>query len=160
MVHAVDPACRIGIAEKTVCREIDTSSIMPLTTTSLSVLIVDDLKDVADSAAEMLALAGHDAAAVYSAPDALDQVQHRSFDVILTDISMPGMDGVEMVRWMLAQPWRRRPFLIAVTGCTSDKDRERVKAAGVDLFLAKPVDPTVLTAVLSRIGQFLDSATV
>lgn len=126
---------------------------------SLSVLVVDDLRDVADSTAAVLALAGHDVTPVYTAPDALALVRDRSFDVILTDINMPGMDGVELVRWLLAQPWRVRPFLIAVTGCTTDADRERVKAAGVDLFLSKPVDPTVLTGVLKRIGKFLVTAT-
>ncbi|QEL18256.1 response regulator [Limnoglobus roseus] len=130
----------------------------PVHRPSLFVLVVDDFQDAADTTAAVLTLSGHDATAVYSAAEALKRVEDQSYDVILLDIAMPGMDGCEMVERILERPFSKRPFLIALTGCTTEPDRARVAAAGVDLFLAKPVDPAILEGILDRIGRFLETA--
>jgi CheY-like chemotaxis protein len=124
----------------------------------LHVLVVDDFRDAAESMADVLALHGHRVAVAFTARKALEVVAADAIDVVLLDVEMPGMDGCEMVREVFARAARKRPFLIAVTACTSDGDRERCLAAGVDAYLTKPVEPAVIVGMLGRIRRFLHPA--
>ena len=115
------------------------------------VLVVDDLPDAAESAAELLATAGCRTRAVTCGLDALRAVVEEVPDVVLLDIGMPVMDGWETARRIreLARP--AQPVIVAVTGYTRDADRHRSADAGIDLHLAKPADPAVLLALVDRV---------
>lgn len=127
---------------------------------SLHVLVVDDLRDAAESMAQVLKLHGHRVAVAFTAREALEVVAADGIDVVLLDVEMPGMDGCAMVREVFARALRKRPFLIAVTACTSDEDRRRCREAGVDAYLTKPVEPAVIVGMLDRIRRFLGRAVV
>jgi DNA-binding response OmpR family regulator len=115
--------------------------------TPLSVLVVDDHPDAADSLAEVLALHGHRPRVALGGADALAMAESEPPDVVLTDLVMPGVDGFELAR-RLRERTGSPPVLVALTGCGSARDRERVITAGFDLYLVKPVEPAALVGVL------------
>lgn len=115
----------------------------------MSVLVVDDLEDAAESLALLLNLQGFSAHAVTSGEDALVDATADPPDVIILDIWMPVMDGYEVVRRLRARQGWENPYLIAITGCGQASDRERTAAAGIDLHLVKPADPVNRTIAKS-----------
>jgi CheY-like chemotaxis protein len=123
----------------------------------LAVLVVDDSPDAANSLAELLSLHGHAVAVALGGEEALERLAEQVPDVVLLDIRMPGMDGyaaAERIRERCAGG-RKRPLLVAVTGCGSEADRARSTRAGFDLHMVKPVDPAVLVGMMERFRQLL-----
>jgi CheY-like chemotaxis protein len=121
----------------------------------LPVLVVDDHADTADSTALMLRLHGFAVDCARDGCAALEAVRRDAPDVVLLDIGLPGLDGYEVARRLRREPARKRPLLIAVTGYDQPRDRERSREAGIDLHLAKPVDPDALDAILKRFERAL-----
>jgi two-component system OmpR family response regulator len=110
----------------------------------LSVLVVDDYPDAADTLADLLRLCGHRMTVARTALDALEPADRERPDVALLDIGLPGMNGWQVARWLREQEqWRggRRTLLVSVTRCGMERDRWRSVKAGVDLHLLKPADP-------------------
>ena len=124
----------------------------------LSILIVEDHADTAESLAELLTLCGCDVRVAGSAPEALDAADDQMPDVVLLDIGLPGMDGWEAARWLREQATGKQPLVVAVTGYGSDADRQRSADAGIDLHLTKPADPADLILLLARIRGILAPA--
>jgi CheY-like chemotaxis protein len=122
-----------------------------LTRRSLAVLVVDDLKDSADSLALILRMEGHDAHSAYDGRSAVALARERQPDVIILDICMPGMDGYDTARRIRELSLDSKPYLIALTAYGSDADRFRSREAGFDVHLVKPVDHDVLQAHLARL---------
>jgi two-component system, OmpR family, response regulator len=116
---------------------------------SLPILVVDDHRDTADTFAVLLRMASHDARAAYDGPAALAQLNGWQPAVVLMDIMLPGCDGIKL-RERLCREAKQRPTMIAVTGLGTQDDLERVKAAGFDHVLLKPVDSDELLAVLQN----------
>ena len=114
---------------------------------SRRVLVVDDNQDSADSLAMLLELEGHDVRAVYSAMDALEQVDVFAPDIVLLDIGLPGMNGYDVAQRINAMP--NPPRLVAVSGYAQREDKERSAAAGFSAHLVKPVDIAALKRVLT-----------
>jgi len=112
-------------------------------------LVVDDSPDVADMLTIVLRQAGYEVETAYSAPQALMAAFARRFDVIVSDIGMPGMDGYELARRLRELPEYRATPMVAVTGFASYDDRERSLGEGFTAHMSKPVDPATLTRVLS-----------
>jgi len=116
----------------------------------LSVLVVDDDKDTADTCALLLCLNGYDVRATYDGPQALAQLNGWEPAAVLLDIMLPGCDGIEL-REQICRAAKRRPTMIAVTGLGTRDDLEQVRAAGFDRVLLKPVDPEELLTILRAI---------
>ena len=123
----------------------------------LRILIVEDHADTADSTAMLLRLAGHDVRIANSGEDAVQMAPDYKPDVVLLDIGLPGLNGLEVAEALREQSTSRRPFLIAVTGFDGDGDRERSSEAGIDLHLTKPLDNEQLEKILSRFQQLFDT---
>jgi PAS domain S-box-containing protein len=102
------------------------------------VLVVDDNLDAAQSLATLLKLWGHEVTVAHDGAAALEAVRARASDVILLDIGLPGMSGLEVARQVRGNP--ERPLLVALTGYGQEQDRRRSIAAGFDCHLVKPVD--------------------
>jgi PAS domain S-box-containing protein len=116
----------------------------------LSILIVDDNRDVAESSTMLLSLAGHSAHAVSDGEAALAAAEALHPDVILLDIGLPGMDGFEVARRLRDTPLGAHATLLAVSGydlATSDK---RERAAVFDGTLLKPVSVETLLDTIQR----------
>jgi CheY-like chemotaxis protein len=122
-----------------------------LTARCLSVLVVDDYPDAAESLAALLRLYGHRVTVALTAREALAAADRNPPDVALLDIRLPDMDGWQVGRWLRerASGRGRAPLLVAVTGCGQQEDFRRSAEAGIDLHLVKPVDPVELVQVLT-----------
>jgi len=114
------------------------------------VLVVDDNKDSAESLAMLLEIMGNDIRTAHDGIDALTIAQDFLPDVVLLDIGMPRLNGYEVARRMRAEPWGKGMMLVAVTGWGLEEDRRRSQEAGFDAHIVKPVDPNVLTDLLTR----------
>jgi CheY-like chemotaxis protein len=115
------------------------------------VLVVDDNRDAAESLGMLLKLVGADVLVVYSGPDALEAFVTYKPSVVLLDIGMPGMDGLEVARRIRERPESQDVTLIALTGWGQDEDRERSAIAGFDYHLIKPADVTTLETLLGSL---------
>jgi CheY-like chemotaxis protein len=113
---------------------------------SLRVLIVDDNRDTADTAAFLLRHAGHDARVAYDAAAALDLVAGWPLDVAVLDLQMPRTDGFALAERLCAE-LQVRPLLVAVSGSIRQVDLDRVRATFDHHFL-KPVEPDVMVDLL------------
>jgi PAS domain S-box-containing protein len=114
------------------------------------VLVVDDIKDVADSTAMYLRIAGHQVEVAYDGQTALDVAAAFRPDVVLLDIGLPGMSGYDVAKQLRSRPGGRELAIVAITGYGRDEDRRRAEEAGFDHHFIKPVDPADVQALLSR----------
>ena len=114
-------------------------------------LIVDDLKDSADSLAMVLGLEGHEVHTAYNGEEAVAAAVKYEPEVILLDIGMPRVNGYDTCRLIRQKLAGRRVFLIALTGWGQDEDRRRSVEAGFNGHLVKPVAPHVLSGLLDSL---------
>jgi CheY-like chemotaxis protein len=114
-------------------------------------LVVDDNPDITAMLAAVLRLSGYTVSSAHSAPDALTLALSRHYDVVVSDIGMPGMSGHELARALRAMPEYRAIPLVAVTGFDMYDDEERSAGAGFSAHLRKPIDPLALTQAIRGI---------
>jgi PAS domain S-box-containing protein len=115
----------------------------------LRVLVVDDNRDSADSATDVLRLLGNEAETAYDGPSSVQAVQRFRPHVILLDLAMPGMDGYQARKRLLSEPAAAHAFFVAMTGFGNEDDRRRTRAAGFDAHLTKPVELDALIMLLN-----------
>ncbi|RIK77619.1 MAG: hypothetical protein DCC67_12415 [Planctomycetota bacterium] len=120
------------------------------------ILIVDDNRDSATSLAMLLKLKGNETHTAHDGVEALEQAARFLPEMVLLDIGLPRMNGLEVCRRMREQPWGKDTVIVALTGWGQDADRRRSQAAGFDRHLVKPVDLQSLTEMLAE----LDGTTV
>ena len=125
---------------------------------TLSVLVVDDNRDVADSCAMLLELAGHSVHTAYDGAQALEMGENRRPNVVVLDVGLPDMNGYEVARRIRSSEWGRKLPLVALTGWGRGKDRELAAAAGFDHHLTKPVAPEALEALLRSLAEKIRAA--
>jgi CheY-like chemotaxis protein len=116
----------------------------------LRVLVAEDDADSAVSLARFLQRLGHEVEVAPDGPSAVAAAQDHRPDVVLLDIGLPGLDGWEVARRLQGHPAPKRPLLVALTGYDREEDRRRSDEAGIDLHLAKPVDPDQLRRLLTK----------
>ncbi|SNB69796.1 Signal transduction histidine kinase [Arboricoccus pini] len=120
---------------------------------SLSILVVDDNPVNRRLASILLERAGHRVAIAEDGAGALAAVERTTFDAILMDVQMPGMDGLEASRLIrrLESPLARSVPIVALTAnATSDSGRQ-CREAGMDDYVTKPIDGARLVAILERL---------
>ena len=123
------------------------------------VLIADDTESIRSLFSKLLLADGHEVLSAADGAAALDVVQHHRPDVILLDVTMPHIDGLEVCRRLKADPATRLTPVVLVTGQTDLSDRIRGLEAGADEFLSKPVHPHELRArvrSLTRMKHLID----
>ncbi len=118
------------------------------TETGRRVLVVDDNPDVVESMSMLLEIMNIDVRTASSGSEAIAVAEAYRPDVILMDIGMPGMDGLECARAIRRKRWGKGANLIAVTGWGQESDIQRSLDAGFDNHLVKPMDPDALVALL------------
>jgi CheY-like chemotaxis protein len=112
------------------------------------VLVVDDDPVVGKSFNRVLSQKGYVVVTAANAQEALSKVQEGEYDVVFTDIKMPGMSGIELTeRLRIERPWT--PVVI-VTGFGSKFNQDRAAAAGVSSFLQKPLSPEMIEESLTK----------
>ena len=121
---------------------------------SLNLLVVEDNKINQLLAMTLLRKAGHEVAVATNGKEGVEAVRSQSYDVVLMDMQMPEMDGLEATRAIrnLAGERARTP-IIAMTANALESDQKRCLEAGMDDYLAKPIDPKALHEKLAQWGR-------
>jgi two-component system CheB/CheR fusion protein len=114
-------------------------------------LVIDDAPDVTEMIAILLQYAGYEVVMVYSGAQALEAARAGRFDVVVSDIGMPGMNGYELAEAVRALPEYQATPMIAVTGFTMYEDRDRALRCGFNAFLTKPINPRDLLNLVERL---------
>ncbi len=121
----------------------------------LRVLIVEDEPDARELVAAVLTARGAEVVSVGSAGEALEEMERQQFDVLVSDIGMPSMDGyalIERVRQLPAERGGRIPAA-ALTAYAGVEDRMRVLSSGYQMHIPKPVEPAELTTVVANLAR-------
>lgn len=113
------------------------------------VLVVDDSSDTAESMAELLRLNAHEVVTTHDGRSAIDAAQTFKPQVVLLDIGLPGMDGLEVARRLRKLPATEGALLIAISGHGQPEDRQRSLDAGFDDHLTKPADLALVDALIA-----------
>lgn len=118
---------------------------------SLRILLAEDNEINQRVAKLMLDMLGHQVDTVGNGFDAVTAVTSGSYDLVLMDVQMPDVDGLEATRRIRSRlPSDQVPFIVAMTANARPQDREACLAAGMDEYLSKPVRMKELEAALSR----------
>ena len=110
------------------------------------ILIVDDNPANLKLARILLASEGYEVRTAVAAEEAVEVLEHFRPRLILMDIQLPGMDGLELTRRLKADPRMRGVVIVALTAFAMKGDRQRVLAAGCDAYIGKPIDTRRLAA--------------
>ena len=116
-----------------------------------SALVVDDVADVTEMLAVVLTHAGYSVVTAASAPAALQAARERKFDVVISDIGMPEMNGYQLARELRVMPGYETVPMVAVTGYSMFDDRERSTKAGFNAHMTKPIDPRALLDLIEQL---------
>jgi CheY-like chemotaxis protein len=114
-------------------------------------LVVDDVADVTEMLAVFLSHAGYNVVTAASAPAALKAASERQFDVIISDIGMPDMNGYQLAREVRQLPGYEAVPMVAVTGYSMFDDKERSTKAGFNAHMTKPIDPRALLDLIEHL---------
>lgn len=114
-------------------------------------LVVDDVADVTEMLAVLLTHAGYHVVTAGSARAALDEARQRQFDVIISDIGMPEMNGYQLAREVRTLPGYETVPMVAVTGYSMFDDKERSTNAGFNAHMTKPIDPRALLDLIEQL---------
>ena len=115
-----------------------------------TILVVDDNRDSANSLGMLLRLSGHSVSTAYDGPSALETARANPPEVILLDIGLPGMSGLEVARDVREDVLLKHVLLVALTGYGQEEDRHQTQMAGFDAHFVKPVELEVLQKLLAE----------
>lgn len=119
----------------------------------LRILVCEDDEDNRWVIKELLTNMGYDLKLVEDADDAITQLENYVFDVVLMDVRLPGMSGIELtekIRSGEINPGRTNQYIIAVTAFAMNEDREHCLSAGMNDYLSKPIEISLLKEVLKN----------
>jgi len=114
----------------------------------MRILVVDDSEDTVDMLRRLFEMDGATVSTAGGGAEALEIIREKDFEVILSDISMPGMDGFEFLRRLREMPVKRDVPVLALTGFGRVEDVERAKAEGFFTHVTKPIDVSKLVDLL------------
>ncbi|MGQ3052844.1 MAG: ATP-binding protein [Roseateles sp.] len=118
----------------------------------VNVLVVDDSDINRQVAGRLLELEGAQVRQARDGAEAVQLVQqHSDFDIVLMDVHMPFMDGMEATRAIRALPDRAGLPIVAVTAGNTDTEHRRAREAGLHEILSKPIDPELLVQAVRRL---------
>ena len=120
-------------------------------TDGLRVLVVDDNVDSADSLSQVMQILGYPVATAHDGIEAVEMAAAWRPAVVLMDIGMPRMSGLEAASAIRALPGGEHPWLIALSGWGQSEDRRKSREAGFDHHFVKPVDVEALIALIRRL---------
>jgi CheY-like chemotaxis protein len=115
------------------------------------ILIVDDNAQNLKLAWVLLTAEGYDVRTAVDAEDALMVLEWFTPRVILMDLQLPGMDGLELTRRLKADRARRGPAIVALTAYAMKGDEEKALRAGCDAYMSKPIDTDALPKLVAEL---------
>lgn len=123
----------------------------------LQILIVDDTPAMADTLVDILEIKGFGVYAAHSGPEALKLLQEHPIDVLLTDVKMPEMNGVEL--YQAARAIQPNLYAIFMTAYAADDLIKKGLNLGVKTVLTKPLDINLLLLMFTSIHKLLHTKT-
>jgi PAS domain S-box-containing protein len=123
----------------------------PVEASSLRILLAEDNAVNQKVALALLGKMGYQADVVWNGVEALAALERQRYDVVLMDVQMPELDGLDTTRRVRERwPDGERPRIIAMTANALQEDRDACFAAGMDDYVAKPISPDALAEALRR----------
>ena len=119
-------------------------------TRALRFLVVDDNEDIRDVFCRLIERAGHDSSTAGDGQEAVDLLQRETFDVMLLDLTMPRMNGVEVVRWMRAHPDVAPTMRVVVISAWAGEHRAVLQELGIENVMQKPLRIQQLTDLIAE----------
>ena len=123
----------------------------------LRFLVVDDYEDIRDVFCRLVERAGHVASTAYDGQDAVDTLERERFDVMLLDLTMPRMTGVEVVRWLRDRPDVAPALRIVVISAWAGENRAVLQELGITTVMQKPLRIQQLTDLIAETLRDLES---
>jgi CheY-like chemotaxis protein len=111
-----------------------------------TILVIDDNPVNLKLASEVIQCSGHTVIRAEDAEQAVALLSTIVPDLVLTDISLPGMDGLQLTRWIKADERLRHVPVVALTASAMKGDEARILEAGCDAYIAKPIDTRTFVA--------------
>lgn len=118
-------------------------------TASGKILIVDDNPANAKLMSFVLSSKGFDVRTAGEAVEAMRQIEEFTPRIVLMDLQLPGVDGLELTRRLRADPTKHELWIVAVTAFAMVGDEEKARAAGCDGYVTKPIDTRALPGVVA-----------
>lgn len=145
-------AAAIPVAEPQADTPVPVEMPIEVATGPLRILTIDDSKTMRDMLMLTLADAGFDVLQAVDGQDGVDLAERENFDIVITDINMPRMDGYEVIRQLRKRPEHKAtPILVLTTESETDK-KNIAREAGATGWLVKPFDPDKLIATVRKVA--------
>ena len=122
---------------------------------SKKVLIIDDSKDIAEAMQEIIRMQGYEAEVVLKAYDAIDMIEASPPDLVILDLKLPDMDGVDLAKRIRARPASAQVPIVCVSSYLAGREHEAL-AAGCNELFSKT---TFLESYPAMLKQYLGEAT-
>ena len=116
-----------------------------------TILTADDSASVRQMVSFTLREAGYDVVEAVDGLDALDKLNGSTVNMLITDLNMPNLDGIELIRQMRAQPQFKFMPIIMLTTESQDSKKQEGRAAGATGWIVKPFKPEQLIAVAKKV---------
>ncbi|MCW2736737.1 response regulator [Nocardioides sp.] len=123
----------------------------------LSFLVVDDNEDIRDVFCRLVERAGHKASTAGDGQEAVDILQRAHFDVMLLDLTMPRMNGVDVVRWLKSHPDVAPSLKVVVISAWAGEHRAVLQELGIETVMQKPLRIQQLTDLIAETLLDLES---
>jgi CheY-like chemotaxis protein len=114
-------------------------------------LVVDDVSDVTEILSVLLTHAGYEVATAARAREAIALAREHQFDIVISDIGMPEMNGYELARALRSLPGYETVPMVAITGYSMFDDRNRSLTAGFNEHVTKPIDPRAFLQLIEQL---------
>lgn len=124
----------------------------------MRVLVVDDYPGAADVACLLLRMLGHEPLAATTGEQALESAATFDPDIVVLDLRLPDVSGFDVARALRQRPGKRL-FIAALTGSSSHEDRDRVRDAGIDMYVLKPAGADNLSRIITAARRSTSAAT-
>lgn len=128
-------------------------SLAEYSTVARRIVVADDNQDAALSLAALLELQGHEVVTAFDGMEAVERVRKTNAQIVILDLGMPNMNGLEAAQAIRALPNGAQIKLVALTGWGQESDRQRTQAAGFDRHLVKPVSYVTLAELLATLDR-------
>jgi two-component system cell cycle response regulator DivK len=119
-----------------------------------SILVVDDNADNRDLTQILLECEGYEVRMAEDAPRALDMLREYHPNLILMDVQLPGMDGLELTRLLRQDPSMQDVIIVALSAYAMAVEKENARLAGCDGYITKPIDTRTFG---SRVQAYLEA---
>lgn len=127
-------------------------------TSALCILVIDDDQDTVDSFAMLLRQLGHMVHTARRGMEAMAQIEEIHPDLVFLDLALPGMDGFEVAKQLRREPRLSETKIIALTGLSEAKHRQRAQYTGFDGYLVKPATLEEIKASIDAVRNTLLSS--